>query len=120
MVWCQERKDAACYIEHVINSNINTVIFTFYRWNIRYCPELHAQKKRNSTLIPNKPMSPEASPITEITVNEHQLFYNKERDMHKIQFQALNDFIIFLSSLSEKLSGLTVIFFTPVSIPIVE
>ncbi|VDI76580.1 Hypothetical predicted protein [Mytilus galloprovincialis] len=89
-------------------------------WNIRYCPELHAQKKRNSTLIPNKPMSPEASPITEITVNEHQLFYNKERDMHKIQFQALNDFIIFLSSLSEKLSGLTVIFFTPVSIPIVE
>lgn len=52
--------------------------------------------------MPNKPISPEAAAITGITVVGNQMLYNKERVMHKSQFQALNDFIIYLSTFSKK------------------
>ena len=52
--------------------------------------------------MPYKPMSPELSAMIGINVDGNQMLYNKERVMHKIQFQALNDFIIYLSIFSKK------------------
>ncbi|CAC5361694.1 unnamed protein product [Mytilus coruscus] len=73
---------------------------------IAACSEV---KKFNTYVIPNKPMSPEASAITGITVEGNQMFYNKKR------------VIIYLSSFQKSqfllaiiLSGLTVTSFTTV------
>ncbi|VDI81350.1 maternal protein exuperantia [Mytilus galloprovincialis] len=60
------------------------------------------EKKFDTYVMPNKPISPEAAAITGITVVGNQMLYNKERVMHKSQFQALNDFIIYLSTFSKK------------------